>query len=122
MPEPFKVTRIPSLKTVALFRAHVASLGIDLPCDDSILTGQASPLAQAMKTPAINGKVIGNRYAIQPMEGWDATTTGGATEDVRRRWQRFGESGAKLIYGGAAMAVRPDGKANPNQLVITEEN
>src|SRR4030095_9583346 len=41
---------------------------------------------------------------------------------VRRRWQRFGESGAKLIYGGEAMAVRPDGRANPNQLIICEEN
>ena len=56
------------------------------------------------------------------MEGWDATTTGGATDDVRRRWQRFGESGAKLIYGGEAMAVRPDGRANPHQLIIVEEN
>src|SRR5256885_13841405 len=56
------------------------------------------------------------------MEGWDGTTTGGATDDVRRRWQRFGQSGAKLIYGGEAMAVRPDGRANPNQLIISEEN
>ncbi len=39
-----------------------------------------------------------------------------------RRWGRFGESGAKLIYGGEAMAVRPDGRANPNQLIINEEN
>src|SRR6185437_16160375 len=70
----------------------------------------------------INGKRVGNRIAIQPMEGWDGTTTGGATEEVRRRWQRFGESGAKLIYGGEAMAVRPDGRANPNQLIISEQN
>src|SRR6059036_454654 len=56
------------------------------------------------------------------MEGWDGTTTGGVTEDVRRRWRRFGESGAKLIYGGEAMAVRPDGRANPNQLIIIEQN
>src|SRR2546428_3656804 len=56
------------------------------------------------------------------MEGWDGTTSGGATDEVRRRWQRFGESGAKLIYGGEAMAVRPDGRANPNQLIISESN
>jgi 2,4-dienoyl-CoA reductase-like NADH-dependent reductase (Old Yellow Enzyme family) len=56
------------------------------------------------------------------MEGWDGTATGGITDEVVRRWQRFGESGAKLIYGGEAMAVRPDGRANPNQLIITEEN
>jgi 2,4-dienoyl-CoA reductase-like NADH-dependent reductase (Old Yellow Enzyme family) len=70
----------------------------------------------------VNGKSIGNRIAIQPMEGWDGTSTGGVTDDVRRRWQRFGESGAKLIYGGEAMAVRPDGRANPNQLIINEAN
>ena len=56
------------------------------------------------------------------MEGWDGTTSGGITEDVLRRWQRFGESGAKLIFGGEAMAVRPDGRANPNQLIINEQN
>ncbi len=31
------------------------------------------------------------------------------------------QSGAKLIWGGEAVAVRPDGRANPNQLVIAEE-
>ncbi len=122
MPEPFKLTRIPSLKTIADFRAHVGSLGIELPCDDAIATGLASPLALAINGVTINGKSIGNRIAIHPMEGWDGTTTGGVTDPMRRRWQRFGESGAKLIFGGEAMAVRPDGRANPNQLIIVEEN
>src|SRR5262249_358956 len=122
MPEPVKLVRIPTLKSVADFRAHVASLGIELPCEDSIATGPASPLAQPIEAVTINGKKIGNRFAIQPMEGWDGTSTGGVTDEVIRRWQRFGESGAKLIYGGEAMAVRPDGRANPNQLIITDEN
>ena len=117
-----KFVRIPTLKTVADFRNHVASLGLELPCEDQIVTGTASPLAQPVTLPVINGKTVGNRYAIQPMEGWDGTTSGAATDDVRRRWQRFGESGAKLIYGGEAMAVRPDGRANPNQLLIVEQN
>ena len=122
MPEPQKLVRVPTLKTPADFRNHVASLGIDLPCEDQIVTGSASPLAQPVAGGTINGKRIGNRWAIQPMEGWDGTTSGGATDEVRRRWQRFGESGAKLIYGGEAMAVRPDGRANPNQLIIVEQN
>jgi 2,4-dienoyl-CoA reductase-like NADH-dependent reductase (Old Yellow Enzyme family) len=122
MPEPIKLVRIPSLKTVAGFRAHVASLGIELPCEDAIVTGNSSPLAQPIEGFRINGKCIGNRYAIQPMEGWDGTTEGGITDDVLRRWQRFGESGAKLIWGGEAMAVRLDGRANPNQLIIDEPN
>jgi NADPH2 dehydrogenase len=122
MPEPFKLTRIPSLKTVEDFRKHVASLGIELPCDDQITAGPSSPLTQPISNTSVNGKHIGNRWAIHPMEGWDGTTTGGTTEEVKRRWQRFGESGAKLIFGGEAMAVRPDGRANPNQLIIVEQN
>src|SRR5436190_15793373 len=122
MSEPLKLVRLPTLKTVLDFRTHVDSLGIDLPCEDTIVTGSASPLAQAVEGVTVNGKHIGNRYAIQPMEGWDGTSTGGITDEVIRRWQRFGQSGAKLIYGGEAMAVRPDGRANPNQLIINEEN
>src|SRR3989441_4066989 len=122
MPDAIKLVRIPSLKTVGALRDHVASLGIELPCEDQITIGPNSPLAQRIDAVTINGKRIGNRWAIQPMEGWDGTTTGGVTDEVRRRWQRFGESGAKLIYGGEAMAVRPDGRANPNQLIILEQN
>ena len=122
MPQPFKLTRIPSLKTVEEFRKHCASLGIELPCEDAIEPGASSPLAQPVTNVNINGKRIGNRIAIHPMEGWDGTTSGGVTEEMRRRWQRFGESGAKLICGAEAMAVRPDGRANPNQLIIMEQN
>src|SRR5262249_52365900 len=117
-----QLVRIPTLKTTDDFRKHVASLAINLPCEDSIVAGPASPLAKPVEQVSINGKPIGNRIAVQPMEGWDGTTTGSITDDVLRRWQRFGESGAKLIYGGEAMAVRPDGRANPNQLIINEQN
>jgi len=119
---PSKLVRIPSLKTVADFRAHVESLGIDLPCDEEIATGAQSPLARPVEGLSFNGKRIGNRIAVQPMEGWDGTTSGGITEDVIHRWRRFGESGAKLVCGGEAMAVRPDGRANPNQLIIDDAN
>ena len=122
MAQPLKLVRIPTLKTVEEFRKHVASLGLDLPCEDTIAMGSASPLTQPVREISINGKTIGNRWAIQPMEGWDGTTTGGVTDDMLRRWRRFGESGAKLIYGGEAMAVQADGRANPNQLIISEEN
>ena len=121
MTEPFKLTRIPSLKTVEDFRKHCTALGIELPCEDAIATAN-SPLAEPVPNLTVNGKRIGNRIAIHPMEGWDGTTTGGVTEEMRRRWQRFGESGAELICGAEAMAVRPDGRANPNQLIIIEEN
>jgi 2,4-dienoyl-CoA reductase-like NADH-dependent reductase (Old Yellow Enzyme family) len=113
------IVRIPSLKTPAAFRQHCRSLGLDLECEDAIVTGAASPLMKPLKW---KGRTIGNSWCVHPMEGWDGTTTGGATESMIRRWQRFGESGAKLIWGGEAMAVRPDGRANPNQLIINEQN
>jgi len=113
------IKRVASLKKAADFRAYAAELGIDLACDDAIQVGAESPLGQPIE---VSGRPIGNRWATQPMEGWDGTTTGGITDAVVRRWQRFGESGAKLIWGGEAMAICPEGRANPNQLIINNEN
>jgi 2,4-dienoyl-CoA reductase-like NADH-dependent reductase (Old Yellow Enzyme family) len=122
MSAPASFPRIPSLKTVASFRDHATALGLELPCDEAILTGESSPLAQPISEVIVNGKMIANRWAVQPMEGWDGTTTGGPSEETRRRWRRFGESGAGLVYGGEAMAVVPEGRANPNQLIIDQRN
>jgi NADPH2 dehydrogenase len=119
MSTPYKLVRIPTLKTPADFRAHLASLNLDLGVDDEILTGDDSPLRRSMNW---NGRSIGNRWTVQPMEGWDGTTTGGVTDPMVRRWQRFGYSGAKLIWGGEAMAVCPEGRANTNQIIINDEN
>ena len=65
---------------------------------------------------------IGNRWCIHPMEGWDANRDGSPSPFTLRRWQRFGESGAKLIWGGEAAAVTPTGRANPNQTLATPSN
>lgn len=109
--------RIAQLKTADEFRAYVTSLGIEIPFDE---VPDRGVLAQPYRLP--DGFVIGNRFCIQPMEGWDGTTDGKPTELVVRRWQRFGMSGAKLIWGGEAVAVRHDGRANPNQLLINDVN
>ena len=53
------------------------------------------------------------------MEGWDGTTDGEPSDLTRRRWRNFGISGAKLMWGGEAVAIRHDGRANPNQLMLT---
>ena len=118
----FNLVRVASLKTVERFCKHVAGLGVVLPCDDRIETGDDSPLRRPVDWMRINGKRIGNRWAVHPMEGWDGTVDGKPTEEVFRRWRRFGQSGAKLICGGEAMAVRPDGRANPNQLILLPSN
>ncbi len=118
MPPP-NIVRIPALKTIEAFGERLKYLGLDLQFEGAASTGTASALTQKLN---FNGRIIGNRWAVQPMEGWDGTTSGGVTEPMLRRWRRFGESGAKLICGGEAMAVRPDGRANPNQLILSEEN
>ena len=105
--ESLKIVRPGSLKSTADFRRHLAELGVEIPCDDAVVTGEASPLLAPVPGLRLNGRAVGNRIAVHPMEGWDGTTEGGVTEDMRRRWRRFGESGGKLICGGEAMAVRP---------------
>src|SRR5258706_7864399 len=108
------IKRLTSIKSPAAFRDRMKDLSLDLPIDDSIQTAPESSLAQSID---LGGFKVGNRYCIHPMEGWDATTDGHPTPDLIRRWRRFGESGAKFMWGMEAVAVRPDGRANPNQLM-----
>ncbi|MFO0790911.1 MAG: NADH:flavin oxidoreductase [Pirellulales bacterium] len=120
MSEESSYTKIAQLKTVDAFRARLAELGLSLPVDDAILSAaEGSPLAQPF---TIAGIEVGNRWCIHPMEGWDANRDGSPSPHTLRRWQNFGRSGAKLIWGGEAAAVRPDGRANPNQTLATESN
>ncbi len=119
LPNSSPITRLGSLKSLEDFHALCAKLNIQIPAE--ALTDAPSPIAEPANI-TINGKRPGNRIVIHPMEGWDGTTTGGVTDEMRRRWKRFGESGAKTICGAEAMAVRPDGRANPNQLIINEQN
>ncbi len=108
------ILRLGSVKDVGRFQEHLQSLQISIPCDRELLSENDSPLRQAV----INSKFkIGNRIAVQPMEGWDGTADGNPSENTLRRWRRFGRSGAKLIWGGEAVAVTHAGRANPNQLV-----
>ena len=113
--------RLGSLKRVEQFQEYLRSLGLAIPCDDAILHGSESPLLTPLPASLYRGHfAIANRIAINPMEGWDGTLDGLPTENTLRRWRRFGQSGAKLIWGGEAVAVSHEGRANPNQLVIAE--
>ncbi len=69
----------------------------------------------------MSGRRVGNRLAIQPMEGCDGNLDGSPGELTFRRYERFGAGGAKLIWGEAC-AVVPEGRANPRQLLINEQN
>ena len=112
---PISIARLGSLKSAEHFQEHLRALQVNIPCDKVLQSGPESSLRQ----PLIRGGIrIDNRIAVQPMEGWDCTFDGNPTENTIRRWQRFGRSGAKLIWGGEAAAVSHDGRANPNQLLV----
>ncbi len=111
--------KIKSLQTTAGFRENLQRLGLAMPCDDVVAAGPSSPLGAALK---VGPFTVGNRFAIQPMEGWDGHEDGKPSANTIRRWRNFGLSGAKLIWGGEAVAVRHDGRANPNQLTMSAAN
>lgn len=91
--------------------SQIARLGLPIPL--------ASPVREALKPASVAGRRVGNRFAIQPMEGCDGTAEGRPDELTVRRWKRFGASGAKILWGEAT-AVLPEARANPRQLVISE--
>ncbi|NMB90758.1 MAG: NADH:flavin oxidoreductase [Chloroflexi bacterium] len=112
-------TRIAQLRTAEQFAGHIHTLGIPLEFEPETQCAPESPLAQPLDLPTFR---IGNRFCVQPMEGWDGEPDGKPGPLTHRRWQRFGSSGAKLIWGGEATAVLPEGRANPHQLVINAAN
>ncbi|HAS12597.1 MAG TPA: NADH:flavin oxidoreductase [Acidimicrobiaceae bacterium] len=114
--------RYPQVKNLGspdALRTRAAELGIDLPVVDRIDADGSLAQPVTFTDGSAGPSTAPNRFAILPMEGWDGTTDGAPTDLVRRRWQRFGESGAGLVWGEAT-AVVPEGRANPNQLVIDE--
>jgi NADPH2 dehydrogenase len=106
--------RVATLTRPEAFRDHLASREIDIAFDETV---DVAALARPLERSGIR---VGNRFCILPMEGWDGTHAGEPSDLTRRRWRNFGRSGAKLIWGGEATAVRPDGRANPNQLMLEE--
>lgn len=112
--------RIGGLDSVQAFIAYLKQLGLTVPCDEQVFSAaEGSPMGRPIP---VGDFVVGNRWCIHAMEGWDATDDGRPSPLTVRRWQHFGESGAKLIWGGEAFAVRRDGRANPHQLYYRPEN
>jgi 2,4-dienoyl-CoA reductase-like NADH-dependent reductase (Old Yellow Enzyme family) len=107
------VSRYFKYKTGSSLLAEARDLGLDLRLSDD--------LSCLFRPIAVGGRTIGNRLAIQPMEGCDGELDGSPGELTFRRFRRFGSGGAKLIWGEAC-AVVPEGRANPRQLLINPDN
>jgi 2,4-dienoyl-CoA reductase-like NADH-dependent reductase (Old Yellow Enzyme family) len=97
-------------KSVADLQAEAARLSLDLRFRDDL-----APLSAPV---AVGGRTVGNRWCIHPMEGCDGEPDGTPGELTVRRYVRFGDGGAKLIWGEAC-AVTEDGRANPRQICLT---
>ncbi|MFH1264703.1 MAG: NADH:flavin oxidoreductase [Planctomycetota bacterium] len=87
-------------------RRQLAELELTLPIDEDL-----SILAEPV---AIGPHQAPNRFAIQPMEGFDATTDGSPTELSFRRYRRYAEGGSGLIWFEAT-AVLGEARSNPHQ-------
>lgn len=75
-----------------------------------------------LKTPFKVGNVtVANRLVCQAMEGCDGTASGSPDTLTKRRYDRFARGGAGLIWFEAT-AVMKEGRANPRQLYINDNN
>ena len=92
---------------------EIKSLGLDLHLSNSI--------ELLKRTVEIDNFIIPNSMAVHPMEGCDGEADGSPGELTIRRYERFARGGAGLIWF-EAVAVVPEGKANPRQLMIDRNN
>ena len=95
------------------FREQNQTLAVPLPYSEDVsVLGQPADIC---------GHTVPNRLVCQAMEGCDGTATGEPGELTRRRYLRFAEGGAGMIWFEAT-ACREDGRANPRQLWLREDN
>ena len=68
----------------------------------------------------IGNRTVPNRICYQPMEGCDGTRDGAPDELTVRRYMRFANGGAGLIWFEAT-AIVPEGRANPRQMYLSND-
>ncbi len=96
-------------KSIAELEAENARLGIALRFSNDL-----APLFQPL---TIGTRTVGNRWCVHPMEGCDGELDGRPGELTFRRYRRFGDGGAKMIWGEAC-AVTDEARANPRQILL----
>lgn len=95
------------------FQEQNVQLSTQLPFTDDL---------SILATPySIGNKTIKNRLICQAMEGCDGTPNGSPDVLTKRRYERFAKGGAGLLWFEAT-AVMQEGRANPRQLYIHENN
>jgi 2,4-dienoyl-CoA reductase-like NADH-dependent reductase (Old Yellow Enzyme family) len=100
-------------ETIEDIKKDLDQLGINLP------TSKNTDLLK--KSIVVEGRTLPNSMAVHPMEGCDGNTDGTPGELTIRRYERFAAGGAGLLWF-EAVAVVPEGRANPRQLYICKDN
>ena len=102
------------LVTPAELRAELARVGGGVPLSDALdVLGEPTHVA---------GRRLANRFVVQPMEGVDAADDSGTPGELTfRRYRRFAEGGSALIWF-ESVAVVPEGRSGPRQLMLTPDN
>jgi 2,4-dienoyl-CoA reductase-like NADH-dependent reductase (Old Yellow Enzyme family) len=104
MPAFFTYRSLDDLRDDIARRGHAIALAED-----------AGALAAAVR---VGPFMLANRLVIHPMEGCDGNLDGTPGDLTFRRWRRFAEGGASLLWGEAT-AILAEVRANPRQLLIT---
>ena len=100
-------------KSIEEINSELRKLGIQLPISDEI---------EVLKENVhIGNRIVQNRLTIQPMEGFDAELDGSPTELTYRRYLRYAEGGAGLIWFEAT-AITKESRSNRHQLLLSEVN
>lgn len=100
-------------KTLNELKEKITDIGVNIP-----LSENTGVLYETVKCGNIE---FPNRFAFQPMEGCDSEEDGSPGELTKRRYMRFSDSGAGIIWM-EAVAVSSEARANPRQLYLTEKN
>lgn len=102
-----------SYSTMESFKSKISDMGLNIPVSE-----KTDVLFEKL---TVNGVELENRFVIQPMEGCDGNAEGEPEELTYRRYKRFAQSGAALIWM-EAVALSPEARANPRQLQINKDN
>ncbi len=99
--------------TLEALEREIEELNLDLPVDRDL-----EPLARSVQMASRRAP---NALAVQPMEGCDGDAEGRPGPLTERRYRRFARGGAGLLWFEAT-AIEQAARANPRQLMLTEEN
>lgn len=99
------------MRSVTDFTRMMSEDGLDFPISEDM-----SVLGEPIE---LDGRIIPNRLAIQPLEGFDGKKDGNPSDLIFRRYRRYAAGGAGLIWY-ESISISDDGRCNPLQMIIKE--